>query len=75
MSSAKQAAGRAAELRKSLEQASHDYYVLDRPKLSDREYDALFRELSELEAAHPPLRTADSPSPRKASRFSTAPPR
>ena len=64
MSSAKQAAGRAAELRKSLEQASHDYYVLDRPKLSDREYDALFRELQQLEGEHPELRTLDSPTMR-----------
>ena len=64
MSSAKQAAGRSAELRKTLEQASHDYYVLDRPKLSDREYDALFRELQHLEGEHPGLRTLDSPTMR-----------
>ena len=64
MSSAKQAAGRAAELRKTLEQASHDYYVLDRPKLSDREYDTLFRELQQLEGEHPALRTLDSPTMR-----------
>ncbi len=64
MSSAKQAAGRAAELRKTLEQASHDYYVLDRPQLSDREYDTLFRELQQLEREHPALRTLDSPTMR-----------
>ena len=53
-------AKRAAELRRVLEQASHDYYVLDRPTMADREYDTLFRELQAIEAAHPDLRTADS---------------
>ena len=57
-------AARASTLRELLERANHDYYVLDRPTLSDREYDALFRELSGLEAAHPTLRTADSPTLR-----------
>ena len=55
---------RAAHLRRTLEQASHDYYVLDRPTLADREYDTLFRELQELERAHPELRTPDSPTMR-----------
>ncbi|MCX5765996.1 MAG: NAD-dependent DNA ligase LigA [Gemmatimonadetes bacterium] len=55
---------RAAELRRTLEQASHDYYVLDRPTLSDREYDTLFRELQALERDHPALRTPDSPTLR-----------
>ena len=55
---------RAAELRRILEQASHDYYVRDRPTLADRQYDELFRELQALEAAHPELRTADSPTLR-----------
>ncbi|HVE78943.1 MAG TPA: NAD-dependent DNA ligase LigA, partial [Gemmatimonadaceae bacterium] len=55
---------RAAELRRVLERASYEYYVLDRPALADREYDRLFRELSELEAAHPELRTPDSPTRR-----------
>ena len=36
---------RAAELRSLLHQASYDYYVLDRPALSDADYDRLFREL------------------------------
>ncbi|HEV8409377.1 MAG TPA: NAD-dependent DNA ligase LigA, partial [Gemmatimonadaceae bacterium] len=64
MSVPKHDAARSAELRRTLEQASHEYYVLDRPKLSDREYDKLFRELQELERAHPELRTADSPTMR-----------
>lgn len=55
---------RAAELRRTLEQASHDYYVLDRPTLLDREYDTLFRELQALERDHPALRTPDSPTLR-----------
>jgi DNA ligase (NAD+) len=44
----------------------HDYlyYVKDRPEISDSQYDCLFRELIELEQAHPDLVTADSPSQR-----------
>ncbi|HVH11535.1 MAG TPA: NAD-dependent DNA ligase LigA, partial [Longimicrobium sp.] len=57
-------AARAAELREALERANHEYYVLDAPTLSDAEYDRLFRELRELEAADPTLRTADSPTQR-----------
>ncbi|MBC7670788.1 MAG: NAD-dependent DNA ligase LigA, partial [Polaromonas sp.] len=55
---------RAAELRALLHQASHDYYILDRPTLADAEYDARFRELQALEREHPGLRTADSPTMR-----------
>jgi DNA ligase (NAD+) len=55
---------RAAELRVLLHQASYDYYVLDRPTISDIEYDRLFRELQGLEQQHPSLRTADSPTMR-----------
>ena len=51
-------------LRQDFEQASYQYYVLDQPTLSDSEYDALFRELQALEAAHPALRTPDSPTQR-----------
>ena len=57
-------AARAATLREQIERASHEYYVLDRPTLPDAEYDRLFRELQELEAQHPTLRTADSPTLR-----------
>jgi DNA ligase (NAD+) len=42
----------------------HRYYVLDDPQVSDREYDALYAELRELEAAHPELATPDSPTQR-----------
>lgn len=58
------AARRAAELRRILNRAVHAYYVLDSPELSDAEYDRLFRELQELEASHPGLRTPDSPTHR-----------
>jgi DNA ligase (NAD+) len=64
VSASKQEVARSAELRHTLEQASYEYYVLDRPKRSDREYDKLFRELQDLERAHPELRTADSPTMR-----------
>jgi DNA ligase (NAD+) len=66
------AAARAADLRRLLERANHAYYVLDRPDLSDAEYDRLFRELQELEAAHPELRTPDSPTHRVGAEPSTA---
>ena len=55
---------RAAELRALLHQASYDYYVLDRPTLSDAEYDRAFRELQAIETAEPSLRTPDSPTLR-----------
>jgi DNA ligase (NAD+) len=57
-------AQRAEELRRELREANHRYYVLDAPTLSDAEYDRLFRELAELEEAHPELRTPDSPTQR-----------
>jgi DNA ligase (NAD+) len=55
---------RAGTLREQIERAIHEYYVLDRPTLSDAAYDNLFRELQELESNHPTLRTADSPTLR-----------
>ncbi|HLB09901.1 MAG TPA: hypothetical protein VK617_10220, partial [Gemmatimonadaceae bacterium] len=57
-------AARAAELRRVLERASYEYYVLDRPEISDLEYDRMFRELQDLEAKYPELRTLDSPTQR-----------
>ena len=44
---------RAADLRVQLERASFQYYVLDRPELSDLEYDRMYRELLQLESEHP----------------------
>jgi len=58
------AARRAADLRRQLQEHNHRYYVLDTPSIADAEYDALFRELQALEAAHPELRTPDSPTQR-----------
>src|SRR6266508_2493752 len=54
----------AEELRRILERANHAYYLLDKPELSDAEYDRLFRELQDLEAKHPGLQTPDSPTLR-----------
>src|SRR5205085_10698880 len=58
-------AARAEELRAQLRDASHRYYVLDAPTLSDAEYDRLFRELEQLDADHPDLITPDSPTRRE----------
>ncbi len=52
------------KLREELQRHEHLYYVLDRPEISDAEYDALMRELQSLETAHPELRTPDSPTQR-----------
>ena len=52
------------ELRSALNRANHRYYTLADPEISDAEYDALMRELKELEAWAPDLVTADSPSQR-----------
>ncbi|HEY8170024.1 MAG TPA: NAD-dependent DNA ligase LigA, partial [Candidatus Limnocylindria bacterium] len=57
-------AARAAELRAILSDANHRYHVLDAPTMPDREYDLLFKELNQLEAAHPDLVTPDSPTQR-----------
>jgi len=57
-------AAQAADLRAQLHHHGHLYYVLDAPVLPDAEYDRLFRELQALEAAHPELMTADSPTQR-----------
>ena len=55
---------RAEELRRQIRRHEHLYYVLSRPEISDLEYDALERELREIEAAHPELITKDSPTQR-----------
>ena len=58
------APSRAAELRAQLQAHAHAYYVLDSPQVPDAEYDRLFQELQAIEAAHPELLTADSPTQR-----------
>jgi len=60
----KQPRARAAELRELLEEANYRYYVLDDPQITDAEYDALLRELIDLEQRYPELRTPDSPTQR-----------
>ncbi len=55
---------RIATLRQTLNQHSYQYYVLDNPSIPDADYDALYRELQTLEAQHPELVTADSPTQR-----------
>jgi DNA ligase (NAD+) len=57
-------ATRAADLRRRLEDANHRYHVLDDPDITDAEYDKLLRELEALEAEHPELADADSPTRR-----------
>jgi DNA ligase (NAD+) len=53
-------------LRNQIERHDHLYYTLGEPEVSDREYDALMRELQELERAHPELVDPDSPTSRVA---------
>ena len=55
---------RIEELTALLVEANYRYYVLDDPSMPDFEYDRLLRELEELEAAHPELAKADSPTQR-----------
>lgn len=55
---------RLRDLRKQVEYHIYRYHVLDDPVISDNAYDALFRELQELEAAHPNLISPDSPTQR-----------
>src|SRR5262249_25877038 len=60
-----------AEARKRIEALADEirahnrrYYVLDKPSVSDAQYDRLMRELQALEEAHPDLRSPDSPTLR-----------
>src|SRR5262245_60143344 len=55
---------RARELRDAIVHHDRLYYVESRPEVSDAEYDALFRELKELEALHPELVVPESPTQR-----------
>lgn len=68
---------RSAWLRRELHRHNHRYYILDDPEISDAAYDRMMQELLALEAAHPQLRTADSPTVRVGAppllKFDTAP--
>ncbi|MBC7719419.1 MAG: NAD-dependent DNA ligase LigA, partial [Chitinophagaceae bacterium] len=55
---------RARALHQQLHAHAHSYYVLDAPQIPDAEYDKLFNELQALEASHPELCSADSPTQR-----------
>lgn len=57
-------ASRIATLRDEIRRHDYLYYVKDRPEISDFQYDRLFRELVDLEQAHPAFVTPDSPSQR-----------
>ena len=58
------AAARAAELRRLLQDHNYRYFVLNQPIVTDAEYDALLVELRAIEAEHPELITPDSPTQR-----------
>jgi DNA ligase (NAD+) len=60
-------AERVAQLRDQVNFHLYRYHVLDAPLISDAEYDAFYRELLELEQAHPELVTPDSPTQRSGS--------
>ena len=51
-------------LRDELHRHNHNYYVLNSPVITDFEFDALMRELQELEAAHPEMYDSNSPTMR-----------
>jgi len=57
-----------ARLRTEIERHNHLYYVVNQPELTDAEYDALYRKLEELEAAHSELIAPDSPTQRVGSK-------
>ncbi|HEY8449033.1 MAG TPA: NAD-dependent DNA ligase LigA, partial [Bacillota bacterium] len=59
-----EAAARMEELRQALRRYEYRYYVLDDPEVPDEVYDALMRELEQLEASFPDLVTPDSPTQR-----------
>jgi DNA ligase (NAD+) len=61
---AEQAAKEIEDLCRRLGRYQHEYYVLGRPSVSDREYDRLFDRLSDLEKAFPQLRRPESPTVR-----------
>ncbi len=64
MTSAEEAAERAAQLREEIDRHNYLYYIQDSPEISDAEFDALMRELQELEEEFPELATPDSPTQR-----------
>lgn len=63
-----ESAERARELRGLIEYHNEQYFVFDAPEVADAEFDALVKELRELEGAHPELVTPDSPTQRPGGR-------
>ncbi len=55
---------RILQLRADLHRHNHNYYVLNQPSISDQEFDALLRELADLESRHPELNDPNSPTQR-----------
>ncbi len=55
---------RLAKLKELVERHRHAYHTLDKPEISDEAYDSLYKELEEIEARYPELKTADSPTQR-----------
>ena len=70
-----EAAERVAVLRKEIDEHNRRYYEEAAPTISDREYDALYRELTDLEKKFPELATPDSPSQRVSQMTRVKPPR
>src|SRR5580698_4137406 len=64
MSDDLQLSARVDLLRRQLERASYQYYILDQPEMADSEYDRLFHELLKIETDHPELASSDSPTQR-----------
>jgi DNA ligase (NAD+) len=64
VSSSKDIKKKIESLREKIRHAEHLYYVLDKPEITDAQYDELINRLKELEADHPSLITPDSPTQR-----------
>ncbi len=64
MATPDQIKARIEKLRDEINYHNRLYYVLDQPEISDEQYDALMRELKQLEEEHPELLTPDSPTQR-----------
>jgi len=62
---------RAQQLRELIDYHNEQYFVFDAPEVADAEFDALVKELRELEGAHPELITADSPTQRPGGRHAS----
>ena len=61
---------RLQELRQKIDELSYQYYTLDKPTVTDYEYDMMYRELENIEKAHPQWVTPDSPTQRVGSKIS-----